>query len=96
MGSCRCKKWFRVVHIAPGCGQRRLRTWKELGASAISPIDSTGRFLEGYGDLTGIYAHDVSDIVVDTCRTRDCCLKQKITSTAILTVGDVRLNVFSS
>ena len=53
-----------VVHIAPGCGQEDYELGKELGASAISPIDSTGRFLEGYGDLTGIYAHDVSDIVI--------------------------------
>jgi len=53
-----------VVHIAPGCGQEDYELGKKLGTPAISPIDSTGNFMEGYGELTGKCAHDVSDIVI--------------------------------
>ncbi|MDD4381914.1 MAG: isoleucine--tRNA ligase [Candidatus Dojkabacteria bacterium] len=54
-----------VVHIAPGCGQEDYELGLKLNAPAISPIDSTGVFIEGYGELTGKYAHDVKEIVLD-------------------------------
>jgi isoleucyl-tRNA synthetase len=54
-----------VVHIAPGCGQEDYELGKELSAHVLSPLDSTGKFLEGYDFLTGEYAHDVASLVID-------------------------------
>lgn len=54
-----------VVHVAPGCGQEDYELGLKLNAPAISPIDSTGKFVEGYGELSRKYAHDVNDIVLE-------------------------------
>ena len=64
-----------VVHIAPGCGQEDYELGKKLGAPAISPIDSTGNFMEGYGELTGKCAHDVSDIVIEYLQKKGLLFK---------------------
>ena len=53
-----------VVHIAPGCGQEDFELGQELGVPALSPLDSSGHFLEGYGEFTTKYAHDVADDVI--------------------------------
>ena len=54
-----------VVHIAPGCGQEDYELGLKLGAEMISPIDSAGKFTKGYGDLDGLYAHDVAPMVIE-------------------------------
>ena len=54
-----------VVHIAPGCGQEDFELGKKLGAAMIAPLDETGHFLEGYGDLSRKYAHNVNQLVFD-------------------------------
>jgi isoleucyl-tRNA synthetase len=53
-----------VVHIAPGCGQEDFELGKELGVDMIAPLDETGHFMEGYGELSGLYAHDVVGTVL--------------------------------
>lgn len=64
-----------VVHIAPGCGQEDFELGKELDADVLAPLDSTGRFLEGYGFLTGKYAHDVAKEVIDDLESRELLFK---------------------
>ncbi|MCL4383892.1 isoleucine--tRNA ligase [Patescibacteria group bacterium] len=54
-----------VVHIAPGCGQEDFELGKRLNAAALAPLDPSGHFLEGYGELTGLYAHDVASKVFE-------------------------------
>ncbi len=54
-----------VVHIAPGCGQEDFELGKKLNADALAPLDESGHFLEGYGELSGKYAHDVAPMVFD-------------------------------
>lgn len=54
-----------VVHVAPGCGQEDYELGKELRAAMISPLDQTGHFTQGFGELSGQYAHDVADRVID-------------------------------
>jgi len=54
-----------IVHIAPGCGQEDYELGLEVGAPAVSPLDESGRYGEGYGELTGKYAHDVKDMVFE-------------------------------
>jgi isoleucyl-tRNA synthetase len=54
-----------MVHMAPGCGQDDFLLGEELGMPKPSPLDTAGKFTEGYGDLTGKYAHDVADEVFE-------------------------------
>lgn len=54
-----------IVHIAPGCGQEDFDLGKKIGADMIAPLDERGYFLDGYGDLSGKYAHDVANLVID-------------------------------
>ena len=54
-----------VVHIAPGCGQEDFELGKTLNAAMIAPLDTRGHFLKGYGELSGLYAHDVAPAVFE-------------------------------
>jgi len=54
-----------VVHIAPGCGQEDFELGKTLDAAMIAPLQPNGHFKEGYGDLSGKYAHNVAPIVFE-------------------------------
>ncbi|MFA5895180.1 MAG: isoleucine--tRNA ligase [Candidatus Shapirobacteria bacterium] len=54
-----------VVHIAPGCGQEDFELGKKLSSDMIAPLDETGHFLQGYGELSGMYAHDVAPKVFE-------------------------------
>lgn len=54
-----------VVHIAPGCGQEDFELGKKLGSAMVAPLDETGHFMDGYGDLSGKYAHDVAPEVFE-------------------------------
>lgn len=53
-----------IVHIAPGCGQEDFELGKSLHADMIAPLDERGYFVDGFGDLSGHYAHDVTPIVL--------------------------------
>ncbi|MFA5828385.1 MAG: isoleucine--tRNA ligase [Candidatus Shapirobacteria bacterium] len=59
------KEGTGVVHIAPGCGQEDYLLGKKLKSAMIAPLDERGYFVEGFGDLTGLYAHKVNQIVFD-------------------------------
>ncbi|MDD3661569.1 MAG: class I tRNA ligase family protein, partial [Candidatus Dojkabacteria bacterium] len=54
-----------IVHIAPGCGAEDYDLGKEVGADiTLSPLDGSGHFVDGYGDMVGKFAHDVTDEVI--------------------------------
>ena len=53
-----------IVHIAPGCGQEDFEIGKREELAVLVPVDDSGLFLPGYGELTGISAHDAPDAVV--------------------------------
>lgn len=59
-----------IVHIAPGCGKEDFLLGKELGLPVIAPIDETGHFTEGFGFVTGKFASDVPEDVLDGLRER--------------------------
>src|SRR5262249_282276 len=42
-----------IVHIAPGCGKEDFKLAKEQGLVPIAPLDDSGVFLDGFGELTG-------------------------------------------
>lgn len=64
-----------VVHIAPGCGQEDFELGKKLNSDMIAPLDPSGNFLEGYGELTGLYAHKVNELVFEYLKTKNLLFK---------------------
>ena len=47
-----------IVHIAPGCGREDFELGKALGLPPVAPLDESGVFLEGFGELAGKSAVD--------------------------------------
>lgn len=64
-----------VVHIAPGCGQEDYELGKKLNADMLSPILDNGHFGEGYGNLTGKYAHGINDEIFEYLKSIDSLYK---------------------
>ncbi|HEV8633252.1 MAG TPA: isoleucine--tRNA ligase [Chloroflexota bacterium] len=54
-----------IVHIAPGCGAEDFALSREHGLAVIAPIDESGRFLPGFGWLTGHGTAEVADEIVE-------------------------------
>lgn len=46
-----------IVHIAPGCGEEDFDLGKKHQLAVLVPLDENGNYQEGYGDLTGKFAH---------------------------------------
>jgi len=42
-----------IVHIAPGAGEEDFALGKEFSLTVIAPLDESGNFVEGFGELTG-------------------------------------------
>ncbi|MDP9364647.1 MAG: isoleucine--tRNA ligase [Chloroflexota bacterium] len=49
-----------IVHIAPGCGREDFALSKTNDLPVIAPIDEFGVYGDGFGDLSGGYAHEVA------------------------------------
>ncbi|MFA6518545.1 MAG: isoleucine--tRNA ligase [Candidatus Shapirobacteria bacterium] len=64
-----------VVHIAPGCGQEDYELGKKLNSDMIAPLDETGHFTQGYGELTDKYAHHVNQQVFDYLEAKKALFK---------------------
>ncbi len=56
-----------IVHIAPGCGKEDFVLGKEQSLVPIAPLDDSGVFLDGFGELTGKSANDpaTTDWILD-------------------------------
>ncbi|MBM3209571.1 isoleucine--tRNA ligase [Candidatus Shapirobacteria bacterium] len=64
-----------IVHVAPGCGEEDFELGRKLKVPALSPLNEAGVFIEGYGDLSGEFAHDVGDRVIDYLKKIDSLFK---------------------
>ncbi len=53
-----------IVHIAPGCGKEDFGLSKAHDLPVVGPIDEFGVFVDGFGDLTGGYVHEVGTSIV--------------------------------
>jgi isoleucyl-tRNA synthetase len=53
-----------IVHIAPGCGKEDFGLSKTHDLAVVAPIDEFGVYVEGFGDLTGAYVHEVATPIV--------------------------------
>jgi len=51
-----------IVHIAPGCGKEDFALGKQEGLVPIAPLDETGIFLPGFGELEGRSAVDPATV----------------------------------
>jgi len=59
-----------IVHIAPGCGSEDYQLGKALDLPVVGPIDEDGRYLDGFGWLSGREAANVSEPIVDDLERR--------------------------
>ncbi|MCS7166060.1 MAG: isoleucine--tRNA ligase [Gemmatales bacterium] len=61
-----------IVHIAPGCGAEDFELGKREKLPPIAPLDEQGRFLQGFGPLTGMLAYEpaLTERVLDWLRHR--------------------------
>jgi isoleucyl-tRNA synthetase len=59
-----------IVHIAPGAGAEDYQLGKTLGLPAIGPIDEDGRYVDGFGWLSGLEAPSVAQAIVDDLERR--------------------------
>jgi len=59
-----------IVHIAPGCGAEDYQLGKAIGLPVVGPIDEGGRYLNGFGWLTGMEAPALAERIVDDLEQR--------------------------
>ena len=59
-----------IVHIAPGCGAEDFKLGKALGLVNIAPLTEEGRFLDGFGPLSGQNSLGVAGQVVSELKAR--------------------------
>src|SRR6202008_4736765 len=68
-----------IVHIAPGCGKEDFLLGKEQGLPPVAPLDDSGTFLPGFGDLTRKSAVDpaTTDWIVTDLKQKDRLLAEE-------------------
>jgi isoleucyl-tRNA synthetase len=60
-----------IVHIAPGAGAEDFELSRVHGLPVLTPIDESGRFHPGYGDLEGRSTEAVAEPVAEWLREHD-------------------------
>ncbi len=64
-----------VVHIAPGCGEEDFQLGKKNKLKVVVPLDENGVFTEGYGKLTGKFAHKAEDLIFESLKEKGLLYK---------------------
>jgi isoleucyl-tRNA synthetase len=61
-----------IVHIAPGCGKEDFELGREDGLPPLAPLDESGTFLLGFGDLAGKSAidNDTTDWILENLQEK--------------------------
>jgi isoleucyl-tRNA synthetase len=67
-----------IVHIAPGCGLEDFELGKTEGLVQIAPVDESGNFLAGFGELTGKNASAVAQEVADALQASGKLLRTEM------------------
>src|SRR4029079_8105176 len=57
-----------TVHIAPGCGLEDFEVGKVEGLPTIVPIDESGRYIDGFGALTGLSTGEAAAPIIESLR----------------------------
>jgi len=69
-----------IVHIAPGCGSDDHKLGVAEGLPAIAPIDESGVYLDGFGNLSGREWHEVTeDVFTHLTAAKSLLRREKIT-----------------
>ena len=58
-----------IVHIAPGCGAEDFQLGKALGLPIVAPLDESGIFLDGFGELSGRDVREVVEPILERLRS---------------------------
>lgn len=66
-----------IVHIAPGCGAEDFELGKKENLPAISPLDSSGIYKEGYGEYSLRKYSDVTKAVISDLDSRNFLFKKE-------------------
>ncbi len=66
-----------IVHIAPGCGAEDQELGREHDLVVIAPLTGSGRYLEGFDELTGRHVLEVADDIVADLRRRGVLLARE-------------------
>jgi len=66
-----------IVHIAPGCGAEDFEVHKREGIGIVDPVDEAGRYLDGFGELTGMRVTEVAPIVYESLRKKGYLVKKE-------------------
>lgn len=64
-----------IVHIAPGCGAEDYELGKEHGLPSVVPVDESGVFFDGFGELTGLTTHEAKDLVIADLRSQSLLVR---------------------
>ena len=54
-----------IVHIAPGAGPEDFKLGKEYGLPTVAPLDEDGVYVDGFGELVGLRADEVNELIFD-------------------------------
>lgn len=58
-----------VVHIAPGCGAEDYELGQRERLPVLVPVDESGRFVDGYGALTGLATDPAAEPIAEALHT---------------------------
>ncbi len=64
-----------IVHIAPGCGDEDFELGRKHNLKVLVPLDENGNYVEGYGFLTGNFAHSAADAIFAFLKERGLLYK---------------------
>jgi isoleucyl-tRNA synthetase len=59
-----------IVHVAPGCGAEDFELGRKHGLTPIAPVDEEGRYLPGFGSLTGRSVFEATEDVVAALKAK--------------------------
>ncbi len=59
-----------IVHIAPGCGAEDFQLGKQYHMPLIGPLNEEGKFLNGFGWLSGRHVSEVADLIFEDLRRK--------------------------
>lgn len=66
-----------IVHIAPGCGAEDNELGRIHGLQVIVPLDGDGRYVNGFGWLTGMYVHEVEKPILRKLKEKGVFFRQE-------------------
>jgi isoleucyl-tRNA synthetase len=67
-----------IVHLAPGCGADDYDLSQEHNLSVLAPLDESGYYVAGYGELLGRHAPEVAQFVFDNLESKGYLIKTEV------------------